>query len=371
MKDIVDIPISELDPHPENPRGSVPPEEAAEMGLSILLLEEIIQPLIAVPKGGRFQVVDGHLRLAGATYLIDSGIWPGSWPREMPVIVRDLSPERQMAIMLASGAVRYSLNPVDEGFGYQRLMKQKGFTRPREVADFCGVPVSRVKSRLTVISLAAPVIEMFREKKLPLDAATHLAKIKYLMKQIDLAETLISMDITHSDAIAAACDRVAGVRKKSAPKEHKTGSHRWKETGARSTTVASPAANGLNGKTPAKGETGPGVEEEVWWDRQRFSLAELKLEAVMRVCSKCGARSLGAVIKEITWGQLMRASDLVCDECNIVLQYPEACDGCPLSQALDNVLKDARPDQTPDMMVITGSLPSKGSRQNARLNGNS
>jgi ParB family chromosome partitioning protein len=164
-----DLPISRLSPHPGNVRGGIAPDEAEEMALSILLMG-VIQPLVVTIYNGDFRVVDGHVRLAGAMRLLETNRWPQDRPQSLPVIVRDLTPGQQRAIMLSTNVVRYALNPVDEGLAYLRMVQEDGLSKSA-VAERCGVSPARVESRLCIAGLAPPVMEMFRRGELPLGAA--------------------------------------------------------------------------------------------------------------------------------------------------------------------------------------------------------
>jgi ParB family chromosome partitioning protein len=147
---------SEIAQHPRNQRkvvGDVSDivESAETMG--------ILEPLIVAPwpdtiKASAAQkkkhlLIAGHRRLQAAK---DAQLVT------VPVILRaDLDTEaKQLEAMLVENLHRSDLTPVEEGDAYQALLEFPGFTQARLAKDI-GQPISRIRERLKISKLAAPV----------------------------------------------------------------------------------------------------------------------------------------------------------------------------------------------------------------------
>jgi len=156
-------PIGKLNPHPHNPRLSIDDNAIDTLAASIKA-QGILQPLLITPLG---QVVAGHRRLAAAKR---AGL------TEVPVIVRDLSPAEQQAVMLVENLQRESLSPVEEAIGYQRLI-ESGCTTA-DAARRVGVTTARISARMVLLKFDDVVRSMFHRGDLPLTAAPVLARVK-------------------------------------------------------------------------------------------------------------------------------------------------------------------------------------------------
>jgi ParB family chromosome partitioning protein len=339
MSEIVkDLPISRLYPHPGNVRGGIAPDEAEEMALSILLMG-VIQPLVATTHNGEFRVVDGHVRLAGAMRLLETNRWPQDRPQTLPVIVRDhLTPEQQQVIMLSSNVVRYALNPVDEGLAYLRMVQEEGLNKSA-VADRCGVSPGRVESRLCIVGLAPPVVELFRRGKLPLGAAGHLAQVDDHKTQVDLANTLLEMDAIRLDTIAEACRQVVKKteRKREAKKDDDAGGDGG-ENGKQRRKARTGGGNGADA-TPPVGESAASRADSrsprgQTCEGGALGLAELQVAAA-QTCGACPSRDLPG---KLPWARAERIWMEQCHNCEVADLVAGACDDCPLALFLDKLL---------------------------------
>lgn len=153
---ILRIPLGKLRPNPDQPRKSFPPESIAELADS-LKRHGLIQPIIAEDAGdGTYLIVAGERRFRAAE---SAGL------RELPVILRSLSPERRLEIALIENVQREDLNPVDEAEAYRALMNMGGRSQ-EEVADVVGKSRSAVANALRLLRLPEPVLAALRDGSL-------------------------------------------------------------------------------------------------------------------------------------------------------------------------------------------------------------
>ncbi len=155
-------PLLKLRANPRNPRGPVDPSSLEELVASIRA-QGILQALLITPDG---TVVAGHRRLAAAFLACLS---------EVPVVVRDFTPNEQMEIMLVENLQREDLTPLQEAKAY-RAMMDAGY-RQTDVARKVGVTTSRIHLRLTLLKLDQQVQEMMERADLPMVLAPVLTKV--------------------------------------------------------------------------------------------------------------------------------------------------------------------------------------------------
>ncbi|MFB0611879.1 ParB/RepB/Spo0J family partition protein [Aurantiacibacter poecillastricola] len=123
---LANLAISDIEPHPDQPRRYFDDEALAELAASIAA-RGVIQPVIVRPlKSGKYQLVAGERR------------WRASQKAQMheiPAIIRDLEERDVMALALIENIQREDLNPVEEARAYQRLAELEDMTQ----ADIAGL----------------------------------------------------------------------------------------------------------------------------------------------------------------------------------------------------------------------------------------
>jgi ParB family transcriptional regulator, chromosome partitioning protein len=170
--DTTTIPIRLLNRNPFNPREQMPEAGLQELAASITS-QGILQPLLITPLG---LVVAGHRRLAAARL---AGL------SEVPVIVRELSQNEQVAIMLIENLQREDLSPIEEARGYKRLL-DNGYTTA-EVGRRIGMDPNRVGGRVLLLKLDPVVQTMIHRGDVPIGLAPSLAKLTDLKQQRSVA----------------------------------------------------------------------------------------------------------------------------------------------------------------------------------------
>ena len=116
---VVELKINDINPNGEQPRKKFDEEALQELASSINE-NGLIQPIIVVKKGTGYRIVAGErrwraCRLAGLTVI--------------PAIVRDLTDQQTMEQALIENIQRQDLNPLEEAYAMDRLMKDHGLTQ--------------------------------------------------------------------------------------------------------------------------------------------------------------------------------------------------------------------------------------------------
>ncbi|MFW6776105.1 ParB/RepB/Spo0J family partition protein [Nocardioides sp. CPCC 205120] len=140
---LVDVPLTELHPDPDNPREDV--GEVAELADSMDSVG-LLQPIVARRDDeGRLVVVAGHRRLAAAQHL--------GWASVAVVIRRDLAPDQVLAAMLIENSHRRDLDPIEEARALSKISTDHGARTHAELAALVGRTQVHVSRRLSLLSL--------------------------------------------------------------------------------------------------------------------------------------------------------------------------------------------------------------------------
>ena len=129
------IPIEDISEFPNHPFRVVEDEELEKMAESIREYG-VLNPAIVRPKeGGGYEMVSGHRRMRACEL---------AWVREMPCIVRNLSDDEAVILMVDANIQRETVSPSEKAFAYkmklEAIRRQAG--RPNNsapvVQDFHG-----------------------------------------------------------------------------------------------------------------------------------------------------------------------------------------------------------------------------------------
>jgi ParB/RepB/Spo0J family partition protein len=156
---VVDVPIVEIAPAPDNPRQSLGKLDGLVASIRSL---GILQPLLLVRQADppRYVIVCGERRWAAA---IEVGL------TSLPCIVRVLSESERVEAMLVENLQRCSLTRLEEAHAFHRLV-HLGHTQSA-IARRIGKSQSYVCRRLLLLTLAADVRLRVERCEVPVEQA--------------------------------------------------------------------------------------------------------------------------------------------------------------------------------------------------------
>lgn len=175
------IPIGRVLPNPNNPRGRVVPASCEDLAASIRAAGGIVHPLVVTPHRDAFYLVAGERRWTAAKML---GM------TEVPCIVRDLTLEQQLDIMMIENMQRQALSPMQEARGFD-MMRRLGRNKIA-IVRATGCPTSLVDARLALLTLDPKVQRLFEQGELPPSAAKALAALEQPKEQERFALLAVS-----------------------------------------------------------------------------------------------------------------------------------------------------------------------------------
>ena len=113
------VAVSDLEPHPGQPRRHFNEDALAELAASIQA-RGLIQPIVVRPHGARYQIVAGERRWRAAQK---------AQLHQVPVIVRDFDDVETLEVAIIENIQRQDLNAIEEAEAYKRLIGDFGHTQ--------------------------------------------------------------------------------------------------------------------------------------------------------------------------------------------------------------------------------------------------
>ncbi|MFH1215884.1 MAG: ParB/RepB/Spo0J family partition protein [Pseudomonadota bacterium] len=143
-KEFFRCPVSLISPNPYQPRREM--DDAALSQLAESIREKgILQPLVVreLQGNGGYELIAGERRLRAAKRIgLD----------EVPVIVKEATPEDRLELALIENIQRQNLNPIEEAIAYKRLVDEFHLTQD-EVAQKVGKERSTVANIMRLLQL--------------------------------------------------------------------------------------------------------------------------------------------------------------------------------------------------------------------------
>ena len=148
----IQISIDRINSNPLQPRKTFIDEELEELAASIRE-HGIIQPVIVEASGNSFTIIAGERRVRAAKI---AGL------TEIPVIVRNYSEDKRMAVSIIENVQRSDLNPIEEAAAYKQLMELTGLSQD-ETAAKVGKNRSTIANALRLLKLPSEIQESIRK----------------------------------------------------------------------------------------------------------------------------------------------------------------------------------------------------------------
>ena len=160
------VPLSDIDYNPAINARRDTETDISELAATIDT-SAIGQPLLLRPNGARFEPVDGGRRYRALKYLAAIGRIMADFP--VPAMIRDLDDAEALTLSLQTAVTRLDLNPADEALSFADLVKAG--RAPETIATIFGVPLRRVKQRLSIAALPPEIVAALRSGDIGIETA--------------------------------------------------------------------------------------------------------------------------------------------------------------------------------------------------------
>jgi ParB family transcriptional regulator, chromosome partitioning protein len=197
-----EVEIDRLVPSRFQPRRDFSEEALKELSDSIRE-QGIVQPIVVVSRGEKFEIVAGERRWRAARL---AGL------AKVPVTVREKSSDRDLLeAALVENVQREDLNPLEAAEAYARLKAEFELTQEM-IADRVGKDRTTIANSLRLLKLSSPVRDRIRSGELSAGHAKALLSLSATDDQELLAEEIVRRALSVRQAEKRAARMAAGDR---------------------------------------------------------------------------------------------------------------------------------------------------------------
>ncbi len=165
LAEVAEVPTSQIDPNPFQPRQDFGTESLEELAASIRA-QGFYGHLVARRIGDRYQLAYGERRLRAAQM---AGL------SELPLSIRDLSDGQMLEVAITENVQRKDLNPIEEAEAYNRLVRL-GYSY-RQISQKVGKSAGHISDLLKLLQ-KPDVAEQVRQGEVGIVEGREIAKIE-------------------------------------------------------------------------------------------------------------------------------------------------------------------------------------------------
>ena len=186
LEKVIDIKISDIDDFPDHPFKVIENEDMFNMRDSIKENGVLVPALVRQKSDGRYEMVSGHRRKY-ASQLANK--------ETLPCIVRDLTDDEAVIIMVDSNLQREEILPSEKGFAYKMKLEALSHQGKRNdltsdqlgpklirsnelLSNDVGESISNIKRYIRLTALIPELLELVDEKQIALSPAVELSFLK-------------------------------------------------------------------------------------------------------------------------------------------------------------------------------------------------
>lgn len=184
-EEIEELPISELRSNPYQPRKNFDEKALQELASSIKE-HGVFQPIIVKRSIKGYEIIAGERRVKASELAGKDTI---------PAIIREFSDSEMMEIALLENLQRENLNALEEALAYQKLLEELSITQ-EELAQRLGKSRSHITNMIGILNLPEEVKDMIMDDKISMSHARVLSKMKDSEKIKNLAERIITENLS-------------------------------------------------------------------------------------------------------------------------------------------------------------------------------
>lgn len=188
-----EVELSKVQPNPDQPRTHFKPEEIEELANSIKK-EGLLQPILVNKVGDHYQIIAGERRWQACKSLD---------MKTIPVRFWTADNDKALELALIENIQRSDLNPIEEAYGYKRLMERKGMTQS-EVAQTVSKGRSTIANALRLLDLPEEAQQLLFEEKISAGHARAILSIPTPEGRKTLTNKLVNekLNVRETESIA-------------------------------------------------------------------------------------------------------------------------------------------------------------------------
>lgn len=190
---VAEVPLAQVHPNPNQPRTNFKPEEIEELAASIQR-NGLINPILVRRMGDQYEIIAGERRWQACRSL---GM------EMIPVHFWTADEDEALELALIENIQRSDLNPIEEAYGYKRLMERRGMTQS-EVAQAVSKGRSTIANALRLLDLPEEAQQLLFEEKISAGHARAILSVPTVEGRKSLTNKLMEekLSVRETEAIA-------------------------------------------------------------------------------------------------------------------------------------------------------------------------
>lgn len=190
VKTTDEVDINKIAPNPDQPRTQFKKEEIEELATSIEK-DGLLQPiLVRKMDDGTYQIIAGERRWQASKA---AGL------EKVPIRIKEADDNQALELALIENIQRSDLNPIEEAYGYRRLMERRSMTQA-EVAQAVSKGRSTVANALRLLDLPEEAQQLLYEEKITAGHARAILSVPTTEGRIKLTEKIVEGSLTVREA---------------------------------------------------------------------------------------------------------------------------------------------------------------------------
>ena len=192
-----EVPLNLIKPNPDQPRTNFKPEDLEELAQSIEK-DGLLQPILVREMGDGYQIIAGERRWQACKSI---GLV------KVPVRIKEADDDRVLELAMVENLQRSDLNPIEEAYGYKRMM-ERGRKTQAEVAAAVSKGRSTIANALRLLDLPEDAQQLLFEEKITAGHARAILSINDPEDRRKLTEKLMNekLSVREAEAIARLCN---------------------------------------------------------------------------------------------------------------------------------------------------------------------
>ncbi|GAA0502096.1 nucleoid occlusion protein [Salinibacillus aidingensis] len=187
QEEVVQIPVSEIQPNQYQPRSTFSQERIEELAQTIHT-HGMIQPIVIRKTDEdrvKYELIAGERRWRAAQHL--------NW-EQIPAIVKDMTDTETASVALIENLQREELTVIEEAIAYGQLLEMHGLTQ-EALAQRLGKSQSTIANKLRLLKLPEPVQEAVLNKQITERHARALIALEEPELQEKLLKEILEKDL--------------------------------------------------------------------------------------------------------------------------------------------------------------------------------
>lgn len=190
VRETDEVEIDRIAPNPDQPRTQFKKEEIEELAASIEK-DGLLQPiLVRQMADGTYQIIAGERRWQASKA---AGL------KKVPVRIKEVDDDQALELALIENIQRSDLNPIEEAYGYRRLMERRSMTQA-EVAQAVSKGRSTVANALRLLDLPEEAQQLLFEEKITAGHARAILSVPTAEGRLSLTQKIIDNGLNVREA---------------------------------------------------------------------------------------------------------------------------------------------------------------------------